>query len=288
MLDQLIESRNNAKENVKRASFLATTTVLVFSMAFSATLWSLFAKDIAASGESLTLSSLVTPVPITPTEPPKPEPIQKSQQKLSSSNDKPQIAIRNQNIARIDETQSIPDKVSSSPSNLKARPDTPYKIAAGKESDYVASVPSGRVGGENDEGNNVKLNRTNKPEIVDKDDPPPVIEKKIKVEEKPKPEEKTKIEPKRPVSGGVLNGKAKFLPSPTYSAAAKAVNATGEVTVQVLIDESGNVISATAVSGHPLLRAEAVKAAKQATFSPTKLSNIPVKVNGIITYRFSK
>jgi TonB family protein len=54
----------------------------------------------------------------------------------------------------------------------------------------------------------------------------------------------------------------------------------------VLIDENGNVISASAASGNPLLRAAAVAAARGAKFSPTKLSGQPVKVQGIITYNF--
>lgn len=58
------------------------------------------------------------------------------------------------------------------------------------------------------------------------------------------------------------------------------------MTVQVLIDERGNVVSATAVSGHPLLRAAAVSAARSARFSPTMLSGQPVKVSGVITYNF--
>src|SRR2546421_653030 len=73
------------------------------------------------------------------------------------------------------------------------------------------------------------------------------------------------------VSGGVLNGKATSLPSPAYPPAAKAVNAEGAVSIQVLIDEGGNIIAATAVSGHPLLRAAAEAAAREAKFSQTKL-----------------
>jgi len=88
------------------------------------------------------------------------------------------------------------------------------------------------------------------------------------------------------ISGGVLNGKAISLPKPAYPAAAKAVRASGSVSVQVLIDENGSVVSASAVSGHPLLRAAAVGAARGARFSPTKLSGQPVKVSGVITYNF--
>lgn len=88
------------------------------------------------------------------------------------------------------------------------------------------------------------------------------------------------------VSGGVLNGKAMSLPKPTYPAAARSVNAQGSVSVQVTIDESGNVISATPVSGHPLFQAAATEAAKQAKFAPTMMSGKPVRVTGVITYNF--
>src|SRR5688572_28557190 len=88
------------------------------------------------------------------------------------------------------------------------------------------------------------------------------------------------------ISGGVLNGKAISLPKPPYPPAARAVGASGAVSVQVLIDENGNVVSANAVTGHPLLRAAAVSAARSARFSPTVLSGQPVKVSGIITYNF--
>lgn len=92
--------------------------------------------------------------------------------------------------------------------------------------------------------------------------------------------------PPKTISGGVLNGKATSLPKPAYPAAAKAVGASGAVTVQVTLDENGNVISASAVSGHPLLKQSAVAAARQAKFRPTLLSGQPVKVTGVITYNF--
>lgn len=88
------------------------------------------------------------------------------------------------------------------------------------------------------------------------------------------------------ISGGILNGKAISLPKPHYPAAARAERASGAVTVQVLIDEQGTVISATAVSGHALLRDVAVEAAQAARFAPTLLSGQPVKVSGVITYNF--
>lgn len=88
------------------------------------------------------------------------------------------------------------------------------------------------------------------------------------------------------VSGGVLNGKAISKPQPAYPPIAKAARASGTVTVQVLVNEEGNVISAKAVSGHPLLQQAAVNAAYQAKFSPTIVSGQKVKVSGVLTYNF--
>ena len=88
------------------------------------------------------------------------------------------------------------------------------------------------------------------------------------------------------ISGGVLNGKTTSMPQPEYPPAARAVQASGTVNVQVTVDEQGQVVSATAVSGHPLLKAAAEKAARSAKFSPTRLSGIPVKVTGVLVYNF--
>ena len=90
------------------------------------------------------------------------------------------------------------------------------------------------------------------------------------------------------ISAGVLNGRAKSLPTPEYPAAAKSVDAKGAVNIAVVVDEQGNIESASAVSGHPLLRAAAVEAARQAKFPPTQLSGNPVKVSGVIIYDFTQ
>jgi TonB family protein len=89
------------------------------------------------------------------------------------------------------------------------------------------------------------------------------------------------------VSGGVLNGKALSKPEPAYPPVAKAAHASGTVVVQITVDETGKVITANAVSGHPLLQQAAVAAARQARFTPTLLSGHPVKVTGILTYNFA-
>ncbi len=91
----------------------------------------------------------------------------------------------------------------------------------------------------------------------------------------------------KPVSAGVLNSKAITLPKPPYPPIARQAKASGTVVVQVLVDEEGNVVTARAVSGHPLLQAASVAAARGAKFSPTKVNGKPVKVTGVITYTFT-
>jgi TonB family protein len=91
----------------------------------------------------------------------------------------------------------------------------------------------------------------------------------------------------KPVTGGVLNGIAISLPAPMYPDAARRFRISGMVTVEVIVDETGKVISAQATSGPAVLREVAAQAALRARFSPTKLSGQPVKVAGLINYKFS-
>lgn len=97
----------------------------------------------------------------------------------------------------------------------------------------------------------------------------------------------TTFRPAGAIGAGVLNGKAIKLPLPAYPAIAKAAQASGNVEVEVTIDEDGNVIAARSVSGHPLLQAAAVTAAREAKFAPTRLSGQPVKVQGMLVYTFA-
>lgn len=115
-------------------------------------------------------------------------------------------------------------------------------------------------------------NANSKPEVVVDIEPP--------VKAAPKPLMK-------PVSGGVLNGKAIDLPSPVYPDVARRMRATGLVAVEVVIDVNGKVIAAKAISGNAVLQSAAVQAALRARFSPTKLSGQPVKVSGVINYNFA-
>jgi protein TonB len=76
------------------------------------------------------------------------------------------------------------------------------------------------------------------------------------------------------------------MPPPPYPPIAKQIRAQGPVSVQILVDEQGKVISAQAMSGNLMLISAAKEAAMRARFTPTLLSGTPVKVQGTIIYNF--
>ena len=90
----------------------------------------------------------------------------------------------------------------------------------------------------------------------------------------------------KPIEGGVLNSKALSLPQPRLSEEAKRLKESGKVTVRVVIDENGKVISAKAMNGPAVLREAAETAAREATFKPTIQDGITVKVAGDLIYEF--
>ncbi len=96
------------------------------------------------------------------------------------------------------------------------------------------------------------------------------------------PNQKPDPNQKRPISGGMLNGKAIYLPLPEVPAG----EATGVVLVQILIDEQGSVVEARALSGPQHLHVPAVNAARLARFSPTLMMGEPVRVSGTLSYSF--
>ena len=88
-------------------------------------------------------------------------------------------------------------------------------------------------------------------------------------------------------SGGVFQNSVLNRVDPIYPPLAKAAQVSGAVVVEVVVDVEGNVKSARAVSGHPLLKDAAVTAARDWKFSPTSLQGKPVEVIGTVTFNFS-
>ena len=88
-------------------------------------------------------------------------------------------------------------------------------------------------------------------------------------------------------NGGVLNGRAVRLVTPSYPVEAQRAHASGVVVISVLIDETGKVIEAHDTCGaDPTLVKPSIQAAYLSQFTSTKLSGQPVKVNGVIVYNF--
>lgn len=74
--------------------------------------------------------------------------------------------------------------------------------------------------------------------------------------------------------------------TPEIPSEARRARITGSVTVEILIDESGKVVSAKAKSGHYLLHEAAEKAALGWKFRPAKDRGKPVKVHTSISFNF--
>src|SRR5688572_7385263 len=88
----------------------------------------------------------------------------------------------------------------------------------------------------------------------------------------------------KPIEGGNLNSKALTLPQPKLTEEAKKQKQSGRITVRVIVDENGKVVSATAMNGAAVLREIAEAAARQATFAPTTQDGIVVRVTGDLVY----
>ncbi len=239
----------------------------------SAYLYSLFAKDYGMGGDELSLETLVAPPIIE--EAPEPEPEKPPEEKQKD----PNVDVRKEIIQATFESPKEPPKISIVKQTIPPRDPDKYTVKGNINYSAANAPPPGYTGPVNTGGTGSDSGLPGGGGTAETGGGPPPPPPPPKP--KPKP-------PSKPISGGVLNGKATSLPKPPYPAAAKAVGAKGAVNVQVVISESGSVISATAVSGHPLLRSVAVAAARGAKFSPTQLSGQPVKVSGVITYNFTQ
>lgn len=85
----------------------------------------------------------------------------------------------------------------------------------------------------------------------------------------------------------VLRGNAVTRKIPEYPVLARNAGIYGDVQVEIVIDENGNVVSASVLSGPQLLHSTSLQAAKQWKFRPTLLNGTPVKVQGLLTFRFT-
>jgi len=261
MFNNLIESSSHLQEFKRRGSFLLFTTATYLVLFVITGVVSIYAYD--AHLESQSTEWEITFVPVAPPEPAPPEIRNTIRPAANSNAPSTSRSVRTELYASVSDPNHPPVNVSTAPHNIPdARSDS---VRDTFNADPI--TPAGRAGVPGGTGNTPVVNMA---------DPPP-----------PPPPAPTPAVPKIvKMSEGVLKGNAISLPKPTYPAMAKLIHLQGSVTVQILIDEDGKVVSAKALSGHPILVPEAQRAALQARFTPTKLSNQPVKVSGVITYNF--
>ena len=275
MFDNLVESTSHKDDISRKGGFflgtLAIYTVIGVALAVGSILW----YDARLEAQNLELMTMVAPVPVQETQPEQQQ--QKQEAKPAEATPDRQVATRTEFVASNLDPTKVPEKVSAVASRIPPVP--PGGAVIGRANTDPVGGPSGPVGpvGPGGGGGPIGGGAPPKPVVVSDDEPPPP----------PKPTPTPPPKPRAPISGGVLNGKAISKPTPPYPAVAKAARASGTVVVQITVDEGGKVISAAAVSGHPLLRQAAVQAAYGARFSPTLLSGQPVKVTGTITYNFN-
>jgi TonB family protein len=98
-------------------------------------------------------------------------------------------------------------------------------------------------------------------------------------------EKYTVVEQKPPHVGDLMD-KVLDQPSPLYPPQAKAAGLSGTVELQVIVDETGQVISARPINGPPLLREAAMEAAYRARLVPVVKDGKPIKVTGYLVYKF--
>lgn len=261
MFNNLIESSSHTREYKRRGSFLLFTTGVYAVLLVLGGVASIYAYDARLGEQSLELVTILPPVEIVPAQP---EPALRPNRPREASRDESRVPQRT--IAMLDTShpESVPDTISTKPNTNLPLPPGRVIVNGGPDRDFGSAGGPATPGG----GGRVVV-------------PPAQI---ITLPDQPPPPDPPK--PPKVISKGPITGLAISLPKPLYPAMAKQIRLQGQVNVQVLVDETGRVVSAKAVSGHPLLIVEAQKAALQARFSPTKIGDLAVKVSGVITYNF--
>jgi len=257
MFENLVESGSHRQDVARKGSFILVTLAIYAVLLLAAFVAGIWWATANIDQQTLELTALIAPVPVP----------QQQQQKEAPKPEKMEISknvdVRKELIADVTRTDLVPKEISAKASDVPpVRKGVVTMVGTGNSNAVAPMAPGAGTG-------QIISNAPAKVDIKDEPPPPP-----------PRPT------PHAPISGGVLNGKAVHLVQPPYPPIARSAHASGQVVVQVLIDENGNVVAAHATSGHPLLQAAAVNAARSSKFTPTKLSGQPVKVNGVIIYNF--
>jgi TonB family protein len=263
MFNNLIESSSHLREFKRRGSFVLFTSATYMLLFIVAGVISIYAYDARLEDQNTEYVTMLSPVELP--APPALTPHNTTTPKNSSN--LPGQVVRVNPMATVNHPELAPPTTSAVPNTNPPVPDGTRWTVGDHNSDPV-ELGNERTGpGGNGTNNTVRV------AVVDPGTPPP-------------PQPPIEKHAPRTISKGPITGLAKLLPKPPYPPIAIQAHAHGPVNVQVLIDETGKVVSARAVSGHPLLMAAAQQAAYRAVFSPTTLGDQAVKVSGVITYNF--
>jgi len=262
MFNNLIESSSHTREIKRRGSFVLFTAVTYCLLFVIGGVMSIYAYE--ATLEDPNTEIVIMLPPVEPVAPQPPSTVRNSAPPRGN-NSTQNLTIRQNPIATVNVPQAVPKTISANPSTAATVPDIGLWARGPQNSDPGSAVAPGS-------GNTNGSGTTPARAVV------------IEVEP-PLPEPIPKAVP-RVISKGVITSQALSLPKPVYSSIARQAGVQGAVSVQVLIDETGKVISAKTVSGNPLLAGAAQQAAFRARFSPTRLGDQAVKVSGVITYNF--
>ena len=267
MFDRLIESGTTGAEFKSRSRYFLISSVVVGLLFVSAVIFSIYAAEVGLGNDSFELSMIVAPP-----EPPQIEPEPPRQERQISEIERTsQVPMRAVRQLAIEASPSEVPPIAVTPNKYLSLPPGPVEIGSHDTLGPPNMGPVKEGPGTGAAAPVTPANDSSEDESRARTAPPPRIEK-----------------PGPPRSIGVVNGIATNLPKPPYPPVAIATGIQGKVDVQVTIDEHGNVISAKAASGNVLLRDAAVRAALKARFTPTKLSDVPIKVTGVIVYNFTR
>jgi len=270
MFDKMIESNSVEADFKPRGRYFTVSSVIVGILFLAAVIVNLYAQDFGLGTNHFDMTEILAPIASDLSEPPRPRP--EVQQRNHSQST---LAERRNNILQMDESPKMPSTISHVPNTARSRTAEDFVIST-RDLDS-AGPPASSFGDRFRGSGSTPDTATNVEPVAQVATVPPPPIKVVKMPLKTSTR-----------SLGVINGIAVSLPKPVYSQAAQMMGVQGTVSVQVALDETGKVISAKALSGHPLLRASAEKAAWGARFTPTKLSNVPVKVTGVIVYKFTR
>lgn len=266
MFENLVECAKNKKRDNKWAYFLVTS--IAWTLALGITIAAgIFLYEAKIDQQLSLITMLETPLPPPPPPLGNPRPASGRMQPAAATMTLPiNTAVINPptslNIPAVTNVAFLPDALPGDGSEF------------GDPRGAVGGSIGGQIGGV-----------LNSPGGASAELPPP-----------PPKQEPVVVEPKKETpppppfvrrSEGVLKGNAINRVTPDYPTLARAARISGDVALEITIGEDGSVTSVQVISGHAMLQNAAVQAARQWRFNPTLLNGTPVKVKGVLTFKFT-